>query len=99
MNMRTLSQNDPAAPSLRRYAELGRMLGDAPEATDEDARGLLVETLRTWVDRLGAPGLGTFGMVATDIPTVVADSAGSSMRTNPIALSDDALTEILSNAL
>jgi alcohol dehydrogenase len=99
MNMRTLSQNDSAAPALRRYAELGRMLGDAPEATDEDARGLLVETLRTWVDRLGAPGLGTFGMVATDIPTVVADSAGSSMRTNPIALSDDALTEILSKAL
>jgi hypothetical protein len=34
-----------------------------------------------------------------DIPAVVADSPGSSMRTNPVALTDAELAEVLSSAL
>ena len=37
-------------------------------------------------------------MTAEHIPVIVADSPGSSMRTNPIALTDDELTAILEAA-
>ena len=62
-------------------------------------RAALVETLRTWVERLGVPGLAAYGMTPELIPVVVADSPGSSMRTNPVALTDPELTAVLEAAL
>jgi hypothetical protein len=38
-------------------------------------------------------------MTADHIPLIVADSPGSSMRTNPVALSDEELSHILEQAL
>jgi hypothetical protein len=38
-------------------------------------------------------------MGAQDIPAIVADSPGSSMRTNPVALTDAELTSILQRSL
>jgi hypothetical protein len=38
-------------------------------------------------------------MSADHIPVIVADSPGSSMRTNPVELSDAELTDILERAL
>jgi alcohol dehydrogenase len=38
-------------------------------------------------------------MSAGQIPAIVADSPGSSMRTNPVALTDGELTAILEAAL
>jgi alcohol dehydrogenase class IV len=70
-----------------------------PVAGDEAARGLLLATLHDWSQRLRVPSLSTFGMTAAHVPVVVADSPGSSMRTNPIDLGDDELTVILDRTL
>jgi alcohol dehydrogenase len=51
------------------------------------------------VERLAVPGLATFGMRREHIVAVVADSPGSSMQTNPVALSDGELGAILEAAL
>ena len=47
--------------------------------------------LPEWVQELDVPPLSAFEMSAEHIPVVVADSPGSSMRTNPIALDDEEL--------
>ena len=87
---------------MRRFrdrTEAGRLLADlAPASTDADARAALVLTLRGWVADLGVPPLSTFGLTDRLIPRVVADSPGSSMRTNPVALDDAELTAILASA-
>jgi len=44
-------------------------------------------------------GLSAYGITAADIPAVVADSRGSSMKTNPIVLTDDEIAAILSASL
>lgn len=99
-NIRALRERDGMSPALGRYAEVGRLLADlSATASDRDASDALIEVLRAWADRLEVPRLSSFGMRRDDIPTVVADSPGSSMRTNPIALSDDELAEILAEAL
>ena len=94
-----MRERDPGSTALIRYAELGRLLSDLPAGTsDADARTALVDTLHAWTERLDVSGLSAFGMRKADIPAVVADSPGSSMRTNPIALSNDELTSILTSA-
>ncbi len=99
-NIEALDERDATSPALTRYAELGRLLSDvSARASDQVARTALVDTLREWTERLEVPGLSAFGMRADDIAAVVADAPGSSMRTNPIVLSDAELTVILSEAL
>jgi alcohol dehydrogenase len=86
--------------ALERYADAGRILAGLPEVRPAgEARAALVETLRDWVARLAVPGLSAFGMAPANIPAVVADSPGSSMRTNPVALTDAELTSILRRSL
>jgi alcohol dehydrogenase len=98
-NVDALEARAPGSPALSRYAEAGRILGRIPAATDDEARMALIETLRRTVERLGVPRLATFGMLQAHIPAVVADSPGSSMQTNPLALSDEELGAILETAL
>ena len=99
-NIRVLADRDAASDALARYAELGRLMADLPaSASNTAAHEALVETLHGWIGRLDVPSLASFGMSATNIPAVVADSPGSSMNTNPVRLSDEELTEVLTAAL
>jgi alcohol dehydrogenase class IV len=95
-NVVALERRAPRSPALARYAVLGRLLATLPPATpDADARAALVRTLAAWTAALGAPGLASYGLVEAGIPAVVADARGSSMRTNPIVLTDEELAGIL----
>jgi alcohol dehydrogenase len=99
-NIDALAERDPAAPALPKYAEAGRILAALPPDTGEaEACAQLVETLRAWVAALQVPALSSFEMTAEHIPLVVADSPGSSMRTNPVALTDEELSTVLERAL
>jgi alcohol dehydrogenase len=99
-NVRALEQRAPASPALDRYAALGRLLARLPDAaTAVEARIALVETLQAWTDALAIPGLRAFGLDEAGIPAIVADGRGSSMRTNPVVLTDEELAEVLRTAL
>lgn len=99
-NITALTDRAPDSPALAKYAEAGRILADLPSnIRDGAARVQLVDTLHDMVEALGVPGLSAFEMAAARIPLVVADSPGSSMRTNPVNLSDEELTAILEQAL
>lgn len=100
INITALTERMPESPALSKYAEAGRILAHQPETIrDGAARAALVDTLRDMVERLEVPSLSAFEMTREHIPVVVADSPGSSMRTNPVALSDDELTAVLEAAL
>jgi alcohol dehydrogenase class IV len=99
-NIGALASREPASPTLARYAALGRLLADLPASVgDADARSALVDTLRGWTRALGSPGLASWGIGAVQVPAIVADARGSSMRTNPIVLTDDELAQILASSL
>jgi alcohol dehydrogenase len=99
-NVAALEARDPASPALARYATLGRLLARRPEATpDAEARAALVATLRGWTDALAIPGLRHYGLDEAGIPAIVADGRGSSMRTNPVVLTDGELAAVLRDAL
>jgi alcohol dehydrogenase class IV len=99
-NVAALEAREPASPALGRYATLGRLLTEAHAiADDAQARAALVERLRAWSDALVVPGLRTWGVDESGIPAIVADARGSSMRTNPIVLTDEELAGILRASL
>ncbi len=98
-NITALTERDPGSPALAKYAQAGRILAGLPSTIrDGAARVQLVDTLHDMVQALGVPGLSGFGLTTEQVPLVVADSPGSSMRTNPVPLTDGELSAILESA-
>jgi alcohol dehydrogenase len=99
VNIAALEQRDPENAVLVRYSAAGWLLTGKPIADDQEARAALVSLLDAWRARLDVPTLSAFGTTEADIPAIVADSRGSSMKTNPIVLTDDEIAEILRASL
>jgi alcohol dehydrogenase class IV len=99
VNIRALQQRQPNHPALAKYAQVGRLLGDLPDASDEQARQALLQILRDWTDLLELERLSAYGIREDDFDKIVANSRGSSMTTNPIVLTDDEIREILQQRL
>ena len=85
--------------ALSKYADVGRLLADAPTMPDDVARETLLDILEAWTESLVLPKLSAYGMTQADIPRVVENCRGSSMKTNPIALTDDEVAALLSERL
>ncbi len=98
-NLAALAERAPGATARGRYAEAGRILAGAPTLSDDGAREALLATLDAWTARLEIPRLASFGAAPGDLPGLVAESRGSSMRTNPIALTDAEIAGILAACL
>ena len=87
VNIDALSRRTPDHPALRKYADAGRLLA-GKALSDGEARLALLEILDDWTRRLNLPRLGEYGVKEADVTRIVANSRGSSMKTNPIELSD-----------
>lgn len=95
LNVRTLRQREPQHPALAKYARIAEALTARPYATAAAAHDALVHRLEEWTAKLELPRLRAYGVGDADLPRVVAHCRGSSMRTNPIVLADEELTELL----
>lgn len=94
VNLRALRQRRPDSPSLARMSDVAVWLcgSEEPEAA--------IDWVRALCDDLGVPGLAAWGMQYDDLPRLVTRAkAASSMRGNPIALSDEELFEIAERSL
>ncbi len=98
VNIRAMETREPKNLALDRYAEVGRLL-TGPASSDARARANLIELLDDWRARLDVPRLSNFGIAESSIPALLADSRGSSMKTNPIVLTDDEIVAILRESL
>jgi alcohol dehydrogenase len=98
-NLAALAERSPGAPALARYAEAGRILAGDPSLPDGPARGALVDVLDAWTASLALPRLADIGATPRDLPALVAESRGSSMRTNPVMLMDAEIMAVLAACL
>jgi alcohol dehydrogenase class IV len=99
MNIRALCGRLPASPALEKYAQIGRLLNGRPSLSRAEAWKTLVQTLSEWTQSMEIPRLGAYGIQESDIPRIVANCRGSSMKTNPIALTDAEVQEVLMQRL
>jgi alcohol dehydrogenase class IV len=96
INVRALRARGGQSTSLGRYEQVARWLTDRPDAAPEDA----VEWVAALCRKLRIPPLARYGVDRADIPRVVAQAAkASSMKGNPVQLTEEELAEILSRAI
>ncbi|PWU01271.1 MAG: alcohol dehydrogenase [Terriglobia bacterium] len=96
VNIRALSERAPRSQALGRYEEIARLLTGHPRAAAEDG----VRWVAQLCARLEIPPLGSYGVRQDDIPDLVEKAARtSSMRGNPITLTEEELGEVVALAI
>ena len=98
-NVEALRARAPDSPALKKYALAGRLLARENGLDEVAARTRLVDILQDWTVRLELPRLGGYGVGAADVPRIVAHSRGSSMKTNPLILSDTELSRLVASRI
>ena len=94
-NVRALETRAPGSPALDRFREVAVMLTGRVDATPDDA----VDWLQALTRDLAIPPLSAYGYRTADAADVVkAARSASSMKANPLPLTDDELYAILTAA-
>lgn len=99
VNIDALKSRAPQSPALAKYAQAGRMLSGQVDLQDEAARQCLLDLLEQWSVHMGLPMLDAYGVRETDFERIIAHSRGSSMKTNPVELTDDEIGVILARRI
>jgi alcohol dehydrogenase class IV len=95
-NVRALQQRAPGSPALGRYQEVAQILTGNANAKVADG----VAWVRALSEQLSVPGLASYGMTQRDLADIVAKALpSSSMKGNPIALTQSELSAVLTQAL
>lgn len=95
-NINALQDREPNNPALPRFDEIGQLITGDDSATAQTAMGWIDETSQMF----NIPGLSIYGIQEADFDVIVEKSANSSsMKGNPIKLTDDELNGILKSAL
>lgn len=95
-NIEALRERAPESPALERYADIAAILTGKFNAKPEDG----VDWVGDLCIHLDVPGLAAYGITATAIPTIIEHAArASSMRGNPLPLTEAELRTIVRHAL
>jgi alcohol dehydrogenase class IV len=95
-NIEALRSRQPRSITLERYEDVARLLTGIPAARAEDG----VEYVERLCAELHILPLGEFGLQAVHLPTIVQQAQqSSSMKGNPIQLTDAELAAILAAAM
>ncbi len=95
VNVQALKARDPESKSLERYNIIAKILTNNKNAQAEQA----IEWIRNLCKTMQIPSLKKLGLEQKDIPIAAAKSRkSSSMKGNPIELTDEELAEILEKA-
>ena len=95
-NVAVLNAREPQNPALARYDEVAQILTGNPRARAADG----VAWVQDLANVLDVPPLSKFGMIEADFPEIIATSQhASSMKGNPIRLTDIELEKVLERAI
>lgn len=94
-NVNALTQRGDKMTVLKKYAEISRHLTGNHEREDEASIKMGIAWLTDLKKKLNIPSLKDMGITTEDIPFIVNESRGSSMKTNPMTLTDDEIRNIL----
>lgn len=95
VNINAMLDREAANPALDKYARVAGLLCGTSFASREQTWQQLLVLLDQWTDTLRLPTLDAYGISAKDFDLIVANARGSSMKTNPIVLTDEEIAGIL----
>ncbi len=91
------SQQGWDCPELQKHVYAAKILrlGQA-DASHEELCGMLVNTFEDWIETLGIPRLGAYGVTVGDIPRIVSQTG---LKNNPVKLTAEEIGEIVRRRL
>jgi alcohol dehydrogenase len=95
MNINAMLEREPDNAAIDRYARISEVLSQRRFKSTDQALDKLVELLQQWTYDLQLQKLSRYGLESSALDHVVEHSRGSSMKTNPIVLSDEEIKAIL----
>ena len=95
MNIKTMLDREPENIALEKYAALGRLVMDDDCLTNAAAHDALVDLLNELTIKMDLPYLKEYGIRLEHLEHIVGHSRGSSMKTNPIVLTDEEIRHIV----
>jgi alcohol dehydrogenase class IV len=96
INLKALQARDPDSRAINRYEDVARIITGSAAARAFDG----ISWVQELCSKLQVPRLGEYGIKEADFSTIVANSKNaSSMKGNPILLTEAELTEILEKAV
>jgi alcohol dehydrogenase class IV len=95
VNIKVMQNREPENRALAKYARLGEILCQRQFADQVEALASLVDLLERWTMQLHLPRLSDYGVDEAGLDNVIKHCRGSSMKTNPIELTDDEVRNIL----
>ncbi len=99
-NVKALRESPDGSFALARYADVGRTLTGRQDMPDAQAIDAGIAFTAELSRDLKIPPLGNFGLTAERVTEMIQLAAkSSSMRYNPVKLSDETLAEILTKAI
>lgn len=99
VNIKSMLAREPENKALAKYHHLAEILCGKKYGDPEAAYSALTDLLTLWTKELMLPRLSQYGLQETGLDKVVANSRGSSMKTNPIVLTDEEIRLILLDRL
>ena len=95
-NISALINRSPGHPTLERYTKVGKLLSGDPAATIDTA----VQWVQTFCQHANIQPLSFFGLTETHFSKIIEKALkASSMKGNPITLTEDELRNILQRSL
>jgi alcohol dehydrogenase len=94
-NIEAMNEREPDNIALDRYARLGNLFTHQHHPDNNSANAALVSLLENWTQTMALPPLSEYGITEGDFDRIIANCRGSSMKTNPVVLTDTEISDIL----
>lgn len=95
VNIQSMLQRESNNKALAKYLHVAEILCEKRFIDPETAFSALLDLLTQWTSELKLPRLSHYGLPETGLDKIVANCRGSSMKTNPIVLTDNEIKQIL----
>jgi alcohol dehydrogenase len=99
VNIESMRDREPGNKALAKYAYAAEILCQQQFHDEKVAHAALIQLLGEWTQALALPRLSHFGVAEAGLDNVVAHSRGSSMKTNPVVLTDAEIRQLLISRL
>lgn len=99
VNIESMRDREPGNKALAKYAYAAEILCQQQFHDEKVAHAALIQLLEEWTQVLELPRLSRFGVLEAGLDNVVAHSRGSSMKTNPVVLTDAEIRQLLISRL
>lgn len=95
INIESMRDRTPDNVALEKYTHVAEILCRKSFHDPDSAHTALVQLLSDWTQELELPRLSRFGLSEAGLDKVIAHSRGSSMKTNPVVLTDLEIRRLL----